>query len=141
MIMRRPKPFSVGYSPGPQFHFQSSSYDNRSAFDFDPTNTISRDPRWGGAAPQNNFYTFGSPSIPSPTTQSLQGEFSKFDLLPIQESVEDSHQRSEHGLDCKKPFHGFSKLKEQVGRKELGLSLNSERGEAEGDGIDLNLKL
>jgi hypothetical protein len=64
-----------------------------------------------GAAAQNNFYTLSSPTIPSPTTQSLQGEFSKFDLL-------------------------------QVGRKELGLSLNSERGEAEGDnGIDLNLKL
>lgn len=59
----------------------------------------------------------------------------------LKESIEDSHQRSGHGLDCKKPFHGFSQLKEQVGRKELGLSLNSERGEAEGDGIDLNLKL
>lgn len=41
-MMRRPKPFSVSNSPGPQFHGQSSSCDNRSAFDFDPTNTISR---------------------------------------------------------------------------------------------------
>jgi hypothetical protein len=63
-----------------------------------------------GAAAQNNFYTLSSPTIPSPTTQSLQGEFSKFDLL-------------------------------QMGRKELRLSLNSERGETEGDDIDLNLKL
>jgi hypothetical protein len=147
-------------------------------------NTFLRDTRWGGpldinsnkcittacGEPQNNFYTFGSPTIPSPTTQSLKGELSKYDLLPIQvrwklhssswsfwffysffdfyanynlkESMEDSHVRpGPGGVDCKKPFHGFSQLKEQVGRKELALSLNNERGEAEGDGIDLNLKL
>lgn len=56
--------------------------------------------------------------------------------------MEDSHQRTGPvGFDCKRPFHGFSELKEQVGRRELMLSLSNERDEAEGDGIDLNLKL
>ena len=56
--------------------------------------------------------------------------------------MEVSHQRSGQGCsDGKRPFHGLLQSKEQMGGKELTLSLSNERGETEGDDIDLSLKL
>ena len=56
--------------------------------------------------------------------------------------MEVSDQRLGQGWsDGKRPFHGLVQSKEQNGSKELTLSLNNERGEAEGDDIDLSLKL
>lgn len=65
-----------------------------------------------------------------------------FSLYNLKESMEDSHKRSgKGGSDSERPLHGLLQLKEQMGTKELTLSLNYERGEAGGEGIDLNLKL
>ena len=56
--------------------------------------------------------------------------------------MEVSHQRSGQGCsDGKRPFHGLLQSKKQMGSKELTLSLSNERGETEGDDIDLSLKL
>uniref|UniRef100_A0A2N9I4E0 Uncharacterized protein n=1 Tax=Fagus sylvatica TaxID=28930 RepID=A0A2N9I4E0_FAGSY len=137
---------------------QSSSSDNRSAYRLDPRSTIStflRETRRDGPLDINSkkcITDFGASHLITICTHLAALRF----LHPPQEvfkesfpnmtcflsNMEDSHKRSgKGGSDSERPLHGLLQLKEQMGTKELTLSLNYERGEAGGEGIDLNLKL
>ncbi|XP_015576909.2 cell wall protein RBR3 [Ricinus communis] len=152
---KRSRPFSMEIPPVPVFHYPVPTFSpqiNRLDPSFSCGNgssieasaTISREKMPSsslepniekcntdnGSLPDGSFLLFGCPTTP-PSTHTLQRELSKFSHFPLQES-------NGGGSIHKKPFYSFLLPREHIGMVE---SLNNERTETRGDGIDLNLRL
>ncbi|KAH7544925.1 hypothetical protein FEM48_Zijuj01G0037600 [Ziziphus jujuba var. spinosa] len=93
-------------------------------------------------APNAISFKFVPQTVVLPPHHTFQDhQVSKFDMLPLQGSMEEySNRRLEAaGSDLNKPFYKFLLSKEQVGKENIhNVDNESESGE---EGIDLNLKL
>ncbi|XP_048320590.2 uncharacterized protein LOC112489269 isoform X2 [Ziziphus jujuba] len=165
--MRRPsQSFPMDNPPGPPiFHHQVPQFlphmhrptDQLSSYNLDLSETMppTRDSKLDKSLELNvHNYTiqYGAPNAISfkfvpqtvvlPPHHTFQDhQVSKFDMLPLQGSMEEySNRRLEAaGSDLNKPFYKFLLSKEQVGKENIhNVDNESESGE---EGIDLNLKL
>ncbi|XP_044496971.1 uncharacterized protein LOC123219223 [Mangifera indica] len=153
---KRPRAFPMQDTSAP-FHFSVSppsshihmldrppSSANHSAFGLKRNESVSRDhPKSGYGAPNGNFLLFGSPAATPPLTQISQQEFSRYHSTPFHESIEGPHRMSgpSGSAEKNKPYYSFLIPEEKMGETETSLSLNHERGGANGEAIDLNLRL
>ncbi|KAJ6935640.1 hypothetical protein NC652_010606 [Populus alba x Populus x berolinensis] len=162
---KRSFPFSMEAPPIPhhyripafslQFSRQDLSLTRAShgiTFNPEQIEAVSRDENTGSkrntdyGVAEGNLLLFGSPAIPSPSTQISQQEQSKSKHpLPFRESTEDSqHSWPSQGSEsiCNTPSFSFLPPVEQKSKVETNFSLNNEdRIEKRGDGIDLDLRL